>query len=56
MQVYLGNGLPFSLLDDREYPLRRLVRDNQLWNAFSSRYLDPVPWSGPTLVYRLRPL
>jgi hypothetical protein len=56
MKVYLANGLPFSLLDDREYPLRRLVRDNQLWNAFSSRYLEPVSAPGEVLVYRLRPL
>ncbi len=56
MKVYLSNTLPFSLLDDRVYPLRQLVRDNQLWNAFSQRYLEPMPWPGPTLVYRLRPL
>jgi len=56
LKAYLSNNLAFSLLDDRAYPLRRLVRDNQLWNAFRSRYLEPMPWSGRMLVYRLRPL
>ena len=53
---YLGNRLPFSLLDDRVYPLRRLVRDRELWHAFASGYLERVPWPGRMLVYRLRPL
>jgi hypothetical protein len=56
LTYYLSNNLPFSLLDDRVYPLERLVRDNRLWNAFVSRYLEPLPWPGRMLVYRLRPL
>ena len=56
LEVYLSNNLPFSLLDDRVYPLQRLVRDKRLWHAFVTRYLEPMPWPGRMLVYRLRPL
>ena len=55
LRSYLSNDMGLSLLDDRVYPLRQLVRDNRLWNAFRSRYLEPVPVSGGVLVYRLRP-
>ncbi len=52
--VYLGNKMGFDLLDDRLYPARQLERDRALWEEFSTRYLEPLPWDGPGGVYRLR--
>jgi len=54
--VYLNNKMGFDLLDDRVYPARQLERDRALWNEFSTRYLERLPWDGPGVVYRLRPL
>ncbi len=55
MKIYLANAMSHSLLDDRVYPLRQLVQDVRLWHAFVRENLEPIPWPGPTLVYRLRP-
>ena len=54
--VYLNNKMGFDLLDDRVYPAERLERDRALWSEFSTRYLERLPWDGPGVVYRLRPV
>ena len=54
--VYLNNKMGFDLLDDRVYPAQQLERDRALWDEFSTRYLEQLPWDGPGVVYRLRPL
>ena len=54
--VYLNNKMGFDLLDDRVYPAEQLERDRMLWSEFSTRYLERMPWNGPGIVYRLRPL
>ncbi len=53
---YLDNKLGFDLLDDRVYPAQQLERDRALWREFTARYLERLPWNGPGIVYRLRPL
>ena len=56
LSVYLNKNLGFDLLDDRVYPARQLERDRVLWKQFAARYLERLPWDGPGIVYRLRPL
>jgi hypothetical protein len=54
--VYMNNLMFFALLDDRIYPARQFERDQALWEQFTTRYLERLPWTGPGVVYRLRPL
>jgi hypothetical protein len=54
--VFLTNSMIFGLVDERIYPAQRLERDQALWAQFTSRYLERLPWPGPGVVYRLRPL
>jgi len=42
------------LVDDRIYTAQRLERDQTLWEQFTTRFLEKLPWPGPGAVYRLR--
>jgi hypothetical protein len=54
--VYMNDLMFFALLDDRIYPAQQFERDQALWGQFTARYLERLPWPGPAVVYRLRPL
>jgi hypothetical protein len=54
--VFLDNKMGFDVLDDRIYPADRLERDRALWQEFETRHLEALPWDGPGIVFRLKPL